>query len=357
MRKIVIILFFQIFIYNFSFSDISEQLSRLDNLYKSGSITNEEFIKAKSIILKIDVNKKKQKEVYNKNIIKINNFKDSKMSFERMEMLFGDYRIYTHRPGGIKIKRLSNNKQLAVFSDKFKIKYYNDGEELFDFILDENKENITVKFKNIELFNWQGTYVPKHKAYFFQILTSNNEPFHYYIKLKNGRNSVALNIHEFNKKIDKAVAKVKVMLAAKYNITLEQIELILKKKKLAKNKELEKIIGNKKEEVLREASEKALQVSINNELTKELENTIGQAMSNEFVTAIETASGQAIEQALEDELASAIDEAIADAVTQGISEAAAQAGIKAFLEVLAAGGSEQEAWDAGCAAAGEDPGC
>ena len=80
-------------------------------------------------------------------------------------------------------------------------------------------------------------------------------------------------------------------------------------------------------------------------------------MSNEFVTAIEKASGEAIEQALEDELASAIDEAIAEAVTQGISEAAAQAGIKAFLEVLAAGGSEQEAWDAGCKAAGEDPGC
>ena len=57
-----------------------------------------------------------------------------------MEMLFGDYRIYTHRPGGIKIRRLSDNKQLVVFSDKFKIKYYNDGEELFDFILNEKKK-------------------------------------------------------------------------------------------------------------------------------------------------------------------------------------------------------------------------
>ena len=58
-----------------------------------------------------------------------------------------------------------------------------------------------------------------------------------------------------------------------------------------------------------------------------------------------------------EELASAIDQAIAEAVSDGISEAAAQAGILALLDVLAAGGSEQEAWDAGCAAAGLEKGC
>ena len=58
-----------------------------------------------------------------------------------------------------------------------------------------------------------------------------------------------------------------------------------------------------------------------------------------------------------EELASAIDQAIAEAVSEGIPEAAAQAGILALLDVLAAGGSEQEAWDAGCAAAGLEKGC
>ena len=58
-----------------------------------------------------------------------------------------------------------------------------------------------------------------------------------------------------------------------------------------------------------------------------------------------------------EELASAIDQAIAEAVSEGIPEAAAKAGIKALLDVLAAGGSEQEAWDAGCAAAGLEKGC
>ena len=58
-----------------------------------------------------------------------------------------------------------------------------------------------------------------------------------------------------------------------------------------------------------------------------------------------------------EELASAIDQAIAEAVSEGIPEAAAKAGIKALLDVLAAGGSEQEAWNAGCAAAGLEKGC
>ena len=41
--------------------------------------------------------------------------KSSKKSYDKMEILFGDYRIYTHRPGGVKIRRISDNKQLVVF--------------------------------------------------------------------------------------------------------------------------------------------------------------------------------------------------------------------------------------------------
>ena len=47
----------------------------------------------------------------------------------------------------------------------------------------------------------------------------------------------------------------------------------------------------------------------------------------------------------------------AEPAVQGISAAAAEAGIAAALEVLARGGSEQEAWDAACDAAGEERGC
>lgn len=177
--------------------------------------------------------------------IKINTISNDKGNFEKMEMLFGDYRIYTHRPGGVKIRRISDNKQLVVFSDKFKIKFYNDGDQIFDFILDEKEENISIKYKDVELFKWKGKYISKHKAFFFQVMTYNDQPFHYYINLK-AKPSSALNIKKFELKIAKAVSKAKIQIAAKYNITPELIELILKKRNLAKENKIEKVVFEEK---------------------------------------------------------------------------------------------------------------
>ena len=310
-------------------------------MYKSGTITEEEFKKAKSILLKMDESKTEEAETkITKDAITVNTFRDSIKEFEKKELIFGDYRIYTHRPGGVKIKRLSDNKQLAVFSDKFKINYYNDGEGLFDFILDEKDQKIYVKFKGVELLKWEGRYVAKHNAHFFQLVTFNDEPFHYYIVLNGGR-QIALNLKKFTKKIDKAVEKVKIRLAAKYNITLEQIELILKRRKDAKNKELETIVGKKKEEIF----EEALRESVDKELAKQLEETIGQAMAKEFDAIII--------EGMEAEFASLVDEAIQEAVSEGISQATAEAAIRAIMDVLGAGGSEAEAMAACRAIAGD----
>ena len=291
-----------------------------------------------------------------KDTIIVNTYEDHIKAFEKKELIFDDYRIYTHRPGGIKIRRLSDGKQLAVFSDKFKIKYYNDGEGLFDFILDEKTEKIYLKFMGVELLKWEGRYVSKHDAHFFQVFTTNDEPFHYYIILRGGK-QIALNIKKFTKKIDKAVMKTKIRLAAKYNITLEQIELILNRRKEAKNKELEKIIGREKEKSLNEASKEAmdkalqasinetLQTSINQELAAQLEETIGQAMAKEFEDILV--------EGMESEFASMIDEAVAEAVSEGISAATAEAALKAIMEVFAAGGTEAEAMAACQAVAGD----
>jgi len=289
-------------------------------------------------------------------IIEVNQLTNDKQTYEKMEMLFDDYRIYTHRQGGIKIKRISDNKQLVVFSDKFKIKFYNDGEALFDFILDEKKEIILVKFKGVELFSWESTYVPKHQAYFFQIRTTNNDPFHYYIKLQGGKPSIALNMEKFNVKIDKAVSKAKIRLASKHNITLEQIELILKRRKEAINKKLEKVVGEEKDileeatkesvdEALSKSIDETLQASLNQELAAQLEETIGQEIAKEFDAIII--------EGMEAEFASLVDEAVAEAVSEGISEATAEAAIRAVMDVFAAGGTEEEAMAACQAIAGD----
>ena len=284
-------------------------------------------------------------------VVKVNTLSNNKENYEKMEMLFGDYRIYTHRPGGIKIRRISDNKQLVVFSDKFKIKFYNDGDKLFDFILDEKKENITIKYKDIELFTWKGKYISKHKAYFFQIMTYNNQPFHYYINLK-AKPSSALNIEKFELKIAKAVSKAKIQIAAKYNITPELIELILKKRKLSTDKKIEKIVLEEKDKLNKEIDkeiedniDKTLQASLSQEVAKQIEDSIGKEIAKEFDSIII--------DGMEDELASIIDEAVEEAIAVGVSQATAEAAVRAVMDVLAKGGTEEEAMEACRAIAGD----
>tara|TARA_B100001250_G_scaffold243199_1_gene209044 strand:- start:44 stop:973 length:930 start_codon:yes stop_codon:yes gene_type:complete len=284
--------------------------------------------------------------------VKINKLSNNKETYEKMEMLFGNYKIYTHRPGGIKIKRLSDNKQLVVFSDKFKIKFYNEGDKIFDFILDEKKENISVRYNDIELFSWKGKYVPRHQAYFFQILTYDNKPFHYYIKLIGGKPSVALNMQKFDTKIAKAVSKAKTRIAAKYNITPEQIDLILKKRQRTVDKKIEKIVGEEKKVIektmdnkIQKVIDNSLQASINSELASQIEDTIGQEIAKEFDSILI--------DGMEQEFASIVDDAIQEAINEGISEATAEAAIRAIMDVLAAGGTEEEAMAACKAIAGD----
>ena len=288
--------------------------------------------------------------VFAENYFKINKFSNlsGKSEYEKMEIIFDDYRLYTSRPGAIKIKRISTNELLVLFSDKFKIKFFNDGEDLFDFILDEEKGKIFLKHDERTILHWEGRYIKKHNANFYQILAQGYIPFHFYIKLP-GKTSIGLNMESFSARIDKAIAKAKVRIAAKYNISLETIEAILKKQDAKINKELSEIVDEKKEELLELASKKAVEETISSEVDKQVELSIGAAMAKEFDAIII--------DGMEDVLAQAVNEAVAEAVSEGISEAAAEAGIRAALEVLARGGSEQDAWDAGCDAAGLARGC
>ena len=272
--------------------------------------------------------------------IEVNTLFNDKKNYEKMEMLFGDYRIYTHRPGGVKIRRISDNKQLVVFSDKFKVKFYNNGDRIFDFILDEDKENISIKFRDLELLTWKGKYVSKHRAYFYQILTYDNQPFHYYIKLL-GKQSSAINMEKFETKIAKAISKAKIQIAAKYNMTPELIDLILKKRKQTTDKKLEAIIKQEKENIEKQVDDeidKTLQASLSNEVAKQIEDTIGQEIAKEFDSIII--------DGMEAEFASIVDEAVEEAINEGISQATAEAAIRAIMDVLAAGGTEEEAMNA-----------
>ena len=339
-------------IFTSSYSNIVDELEKLSELKKQGQLTEEQFEKAKDILLKIEKKAKrdKEKKLQNKDKKKkivIRQFKEQVGSenFEKMEMIIDDFRIYTHRPGGMKIKRISDGKQLAVYGDKMKIKFYNNSEKFFKIEM-VNEDRMVLKLNDIPILLSEKRFVPKHNAYFYQILALGTKPFHYYILLPL-RPPVALNYNKFEKKIAKAVEEAKVRLASTHNVTMEQINLMMKRREQKALSEIEKIIGEK-EKIL----EAAIGDSVDKFLEEQLQEAIGTALANEFVSAIEAQTGAAIDQAIEDELADAIDEVVADAINQGISRAAIEAGIAAYLDALASGMSEADAEAAGYEACG-----
>ena len=156
---------------------LTDQLIKLEGMYDRGTITKQEFEKLKSNLFETiedsiekekeeklsDNEKKEKKELIKKLQSEVNqkeNYKytvrkyqsNSQSEWEKMEFLIDDYRFYTHRPGGMKVKRISDGKTVAILSNKFKIKFKNGGEELF--VIKKYEENILKnKESEIELVN------------------------------------------------------------------------------------------------------------------------------------------------------------------------------------------------------------
>ena len=350
-------------------SELDKQLSVIEKLYSDGILTEEEYLKTKKILIDKDI-LRVDDEKPQITSLKVNIKKDpGRKQFEKAEVLFKNYRIYTHRPGGIKVVRISDNKRLVQITDNLKVKYFNDGEnfikvkvkkykppslevetknkieKISDILsgkksLFDKKKETKIDKKNdhkLELFiegskilHFEGRYVKRYRAFFYQVLTANFQPFHFYIKLK-AKQAIALNMEKFNTKIDKAVRKAKAKLAVEFDITEEQIDAIIDKE-----------LGKATEQAAKEAVEAAVAA----EVEAAIAQSVGEAMSQGFIDAIEQATGEAIDEAIEQELAAAIDAAIAEVVAMGIEQAAVEAGYQAFFDTLAAGGSEEEAWRA-----------
>ena len=388
-KKLLIFFIFIFFIFNKSYSlDITTQLERLADLYERGLITEEEFKKSKSIIFeivdsqnkKIEKAKEKTKDINtettsleNKDVgelklefdegtheitegIKIvkSSSDYTQSNYEKMALLIGDYRIYTSRPGGIKIARVSDKKQLAVIGDKQKVKFYNNGQSILEVIEDKDNLDLKIKLNNQIILRWVGKYVEEHKAHFYQVLALNYIPFHYYVKIPS-KTAIAVNMKLFNRKIELKLMDVKEKLSIEHNVSIQQIEEIIKNRNLSiinpnRNKS---IVGKKIDEII----DKEIDKSIDKELVQELEKTIGQAIAEGIVQGIQEATNQAIDQAIENEIAAAIDSVIQEAINEGISEAAITAGLAAFFDALASGASFEDAIAAGDAACAGHGGC
>ena len=387
----ILLISLTIFIFSINYSsavDVTNQLEKLSNLYEKGLITDEEFKKAKSIILQIGesqqkkvkkvkdekekVNKKikeknKQKKITKKKIekdknidqitegIKIRKYSSeyNKKNFEKMELVVGNFRFYTSRPGGIKITRISDRKQLAVIGDNQVVKYYNNGKNILDITSDKENLELLIKMNNKVVLRWKGKYVEMHRAHFYQVLAMGYKPFHYYVKLK-GKSSIAMNMGRFDRKIELKLITVKEKLAQEHNISIEQIDEIIERKNLTSlGKEYEDAVTKEVDKIINETIDR----SIDEQLVQQLEQTIGQALAEAIVDGIEQATNEAIDKAIENELAAVIDEVIQEAINEGISEAAITAGLAAFFEALAAGASFEDAIAAGDRACDAHGGC
>ena len=322
-----------IFIF-FTCANSDERTEKLKKLLDKGLITQEEFKKA----LKIS-DKPKSK-------IKIKQIsgKTGKEKFEKYEFYIDNFRVHTLSPGTIRIDNMLTAETDVTLSGNFKTKFTKNGKKFFDFEYDEENLKSNLSYKGKVLINWTARYVSRYRATFHQMQVDGIKPFHYFIMLP-GKNPISINYKLFDKKIDKAVMKVKNELAIKYNLSMSDIDRIMETKNNA--------ISNEQEKIIRELTEKYAGKEITEEIRKEIERTVGEEMANAFISEIEQITGQAIDTAVEQELASAINEAIAYAVQQGVSEAAAAAAIEAMIIVYALGGSDEDAMEACRAIAGD----
>ena len=353
---------------------LEKQLEVLEKLLKDGALTEEEFNKTKKLLENkqsagenIDLNNIKSQSI-TEYVLNVPKDKGRK-NWEKSEIIFGNYRIYPYRPGGIKVVRLSDKKKLLQITDNYKVKYFNNGEDIITIkktvykpkkinetiseledhlkkttkqilsilknplkkqkkeLFDTDSHKLELFIDNKRVLHYVGRRVHKHHAFFYQVLTDRAEPFHFYIRI-DAKAAIALNMEYFTAKIDRAVRKAKKEIALEYNVSEEQIQ---------------KIIDEKVGEETDKAVQREMENAINESVKEAIKESIGQALSAMLVSAVEQATGEAIDSAIESELASAIDQEIARAVAMGIDEAAVSAGWEAYFEVLAQGGTYEEA--------------
>ena len=123
--------------------NLQKEIEVIEKLYKDGVLSKEDFEKTKKILIRNAKKKKKDKKkdvelkVKKSDIkpsdIKVNvESKPNSKEFEKAEIIFKDYKIYTFRPGGIKVTRISDGKQLLTIVDNFKVKYYNNSQNIIN---------------------------------------------------------------------------------------------------------------------------------------------------------------------------------------------------------------------------------
>ena len=319
-----------------------DNINKLKVLLDKGLITESEFKKA----LELDDNRETEID------IKKISGKTGREKFEKYEFYIDNFRVHTLGPGTIRIDNMLTGETDVTLTGNFNVKLTNNGQNFFEFQFDEQNLKSNLLYKGRMLINWTGKYVSRYQATFHQMQVLGYQPFNYCIVIP-CKNYISLNFKLFDKKIKKAVDKVKKEMALKYDLSIEDIDKIMNKRNELINNEVENVISKEKQKIIQELTNKYAGQEITDAIRQEIEKTIGEEMSNAVISEIERVTGQAIDSAVERELAAAINEAISYAIQQGVSEAAAKAAIEAMIWVYANGGSDEDAMEACRAHAGD----
>jgi len=324
-----------IFITSINLALSDERTEKLKLMLEKGLITEDEFKKI------LNLNEKTKTKIKIKQI----SGSSGREKFEKYEFYIDNYRVHTLSPGTIRIDNMLTGDTDVTLYGNFKTKFTKNGKKFFKFEFDQENLKSDLFYKGRKLINWTGKYVSRYQATFHQMQVDGIKPFHYFIVIP-GKKMISLNFKLFDKKIEKAVKKVKEELSLKYNLSVSDIDKIMETRNDAFAKETEKIISKEQEKIIKDLTEKYAGKEITEQIRQEIERTIGEEMANAFISEIEQVTGQAIDQAVENELAREINAAIAYAVQQGVSEAAAAAAIEAIILVYAMGGTDEEAMEA-----------
>ena len=324
-----------IFITSINIAISDERTEKLKLMLSKGLITQDEFKKI------LNLNEKPKSKIQIKQI----SGKTGREKFEKYEFYIDNFRVHTLSPGTIRIDNMLTGDTDVTLYGNFKTKFTTNGKKFFRFEFDQENLKSDLFYKGRKLINWTGRYVSRYQATFHQVQVDGIQPFHYFIVIP-GKKMISLNFKLFDKKIEKAVEKVKKELSLKYNISISDIDKILETRNDAVSRETEKIISEEQEKLIKELTEKYAGKEITEQIRREIEQTIGEEMANAFITEIEKATGVAIDDAIEQEMANEINAAIAYAVQLGVSEAAAAAAIEAMIIVYALGGTDEQALEA-----------
>jgi uncharacterized protein YqgQ len=383
--------------------NLAKEMQVIEKLYKDGVLTKEEFERTKKILIrndktkkKIEKNKPKESKIekFKKSDLKINiQIKKNSKTFEKAEIIYKDYRIYTFRPGGIRVKRISDGKDLLIITDNFKVKYLNNSQDVIDVEYSEMKrpsiEEI-IKFR-------KKRGLEKGK----ETLKLLKDPFgslkKYGEKIKKFKETKDIDEIKFKKDYKSMIPKENIFLKLKiegtpilnadgryvnqhdvffyqfitstyepfhYYIKLRKkpsialnmyffnrrVDRAVRKAKdrLAEEhnisiEEIDRIIEDRINKETGDAVNQSVEDAVNDSVAAAIEESVGSAMAEQLTLAIEQATGEAIDRALTAELGAAIDAEIARAVEMGIDEAAVTAGWEAYFEVIGAGGTAEEA--------------